>query len=515
MKKIQRLSWFIFFLLATSTISAQNRTIDSLKSVLALSGKPDDFKVLWELAYELFDVDNLAAVDYATRAHETALKMGDSLEIVKSGRIKGQLLRKVDRLEEATSVLAYTLSIAKRHHIENEIPKILGALANVYAFTGEYDHALECRLQTLAIWEKDDNKKQISEALFNLGFIYYKMEDEEVALAYFHKALRIKSEINYPYDLDRLYVNIGLCYCYPRSYNKAIEFFNKALTICSQNCRNDIKMEANFGMGVNAKNARKNYLAKLYFERSLTLSEIENNQRFQLENLVMLSDIAISENDRLRTQEYLDRIGLIPSMNDYVDLAMEYYKLRSKFSELNGDFERANFFKKEYIEFSKTSFNSKLRNNIMKVQSQFTERQNFERIESQTKLLLLQERSIRNQKLLNISFALCFILIIWLVIILIRRVQEKQRLNYLLDQRVRQRTLELEKSRDDLMHAHYQQALILKKASGDLVASLATIKGLAEIPVEELKQGHIFFFKEAQSITERLINYSNADLRSE
>ena len=82
--------YWAFFLLAlvfSSPLVAQNREkIDSLKEELRLRGDVNRYKILWGLAWELFDEENEPAFEYARQAHALALSQGDSLSIMQSGR---------------------------------------------------------------------------------------------------------------------------------------------------------------------------------------------------------------------------------------------------------------------------------------------------------------------------------------------------------------------------------------------------------------------------------------------
>ena len=107
---------FIFLFLtsfcASKDADAQSSNkIDSLKNELRISAERNQFNVLWGLAYELFDIDNEEAIKYAKLSRASALRDGDSVEIVKSGRILGQLLRRMNELDESIKVLADRKSV--------------------------------------------------------------------------------------------------------------------------------------------------------------------------------------------------------------------------------------------------------------------------------------------------------------------------------------------------------------------------------------------------------------------
>jgi tetratricopeptide (TPR) repeat protein len=84
---------------------------------------------------------------YANQANDLAYEIGDSLRIVKSLRLKAQILRRLDRLDESIKTFEGALLIAKRHDIEtgfgDEIKYILNGLAIAHTYLANYDMAME------------------------------------------------------------------------------------------------------------------------------------------------------------------------------------------------------------------------------------------------------------------------------------------------------------------------------------------------------------------------------------
>src|SRR5207244_273202 len=99
--------------------------VDSLKTVISAADGRQKYQATFDVAYELFDVDNPEAVKYAEDAYRLSYSIGDSAEIAKSGRIFGQLLRRVDRLEESVEIFLKVLPIAERNQVVEEQKKIL------------------------------------------------------------------------------------------------------------------------------------------------------------------------------------------------------------------------------------------------------------------------------------------------------------------------------------------------------------------------------------------------------
>ncbi len=115
------------------------RKVDSIKSLIPAATDTTRYNLTFGVAYELFDVDNHEAVLYAEQAYILARELGDSLRITKSGRLLGQLLRRVDELDEAIIKFQEVLPIAERNKFTVEEKRILNALALSYNFKAVYD----------------------------------------------------------------------------------------------------------------------------------------------------------------------------------------------------------------------------------------------------------------------------------------------------------------------------------------------------------------------------------------
>ena len=73
--------------------------------------------------------------------------------------------------------------------------------------------------------------------------------------------------------------------------------------------------------------------------------------------------------------------------------------------------------------------------------------------------------------------AIAFLVII-ISVILAKNNKHKQLINKLLDERVKERTRELEMNRDALQRAWQERDALISKASSDIQSSIATLKGV-------------------------------------
>ena len=499
----------IYFSQAGLIANAQNQKIDSLKRVLQERTEENRFNVLWGLAYELYDVDNPQALLYAKLSNEVALRNGDSLEIVKSGRILGRLLRRDHKLDEAINVFSGVLPISQRNNFLSETKYILNGLAIAHSLRGEYDISLGYHFQSLTMREKEGDRKQISVSLNNIGFVYYKLSDFPLALEYYLKALRANQETKYVYDMEVHLVNIGLCHNALDDCENARKYFNEANEICGPFCTGETTLLIDHGLGITFMHEMKYIEAECHFKKSLAASDKCNNQRFQLENLIELSKLAMTLNNTAGARNYLNRVESIPDRSQYPELLLQLYKLEAKLFTRSKDFKNANLFLWKSAELRDEVFDSKVKLGLMKVQAQFAERENLARIEVQANVLSLQQKGIESQKLLNLLAAAVILLTIILVILLYKSNRRKQRINVMLDQRVKERTFELERNRDELKHSHDEKVMVLKKVSSDLTSSWATLNGLSLLAAKDLPEAQAVYFKAAEATAERMINNVN------
>src|SRR5687768_9269765 len=108
------LGCFLFSNPASGTIpDSLKHRIDSLKTLLTSPNVEKRYAAEFGIAWELFDVDNLTAVEYAGLAYRSALLIGDSARVIHAGRIFGQLLRRVDELDSAVEVFSEVISYAE------------------------------------------------------------------------------------------------------------------------------------------------------------------------------------------------------------------------------------------------------------------------------------------------------------------------------------------------------------------------------------------------------------------
>ncbi|MBL7865263.1 MAG: tetratricopeptide repeat-containing sensor histidine kinase [Cyclobacteriaceae bacterium] len=494
--------WCLVLACVAPASAQDQKKIDSLRIELKEHGDRNRYKVLWELAYELFDGDNYEALEFAQMAHAYALKNGlDSMSIVQSGRLTGQLLRRVHKLEECIAILEKIRPIAARQGYDGELARILNTLALTHTFRAEYDKALEYHFQSLLLREKEGSQKNIGMAFHNIGLTYYKMGSFDLSVEYSLRALEVYRILEAKPDIVITLVNIGLSYNETSKFEAARSSFEEALDLCGVDCDDETIMQAEFGLG----NAfyEQNYFgeANAHYRRSYELSVKEKDSRFIMENLLRLAKIALVQRNHGIAREYLDLAEKMPEKEAYREILKTYYQLEADYYSASSDYQRANTFLQKVNEVTDSIFSTDVIKNLTRVQTQYAQRENLAIIAAKDEVLALNERIIKQQQAVTVLLLIVVVLTTTLGIVIYRNYREIKAVNAelasakqiiedhnkFLDHLVEQKTKELVDSNESLVKVNDELDNFIYKTSHDIRGPLASLKGMVNLAIMDVK----------------------------
>lgn len=478
---------FQTFLLSCFTqVVAQE--IDSLKALLHEKSGIERCDILYGLGYEYIDVDNTLGLQYASESLKEAKKLGDSLRIVKAGRIKALAFTRLKQLDSAIVLFNKLLPIAKRNNHLDLIKNILNGLALTYTYEAQYDNALKYHFESLQYREIDGDKAEIFIALLNIGFNYYKMQDFDRALSYYERALKLKNEINGNFDTWLIFVNISLCYAYKDDFAEARYYLDQLLSSCKESCSELILLNADFNLGVISFRQNNFTEAEQNFQASYSIAKKINDQRMLLDNIVYLAQVYIHASNLKLAENYLKEAEeLIIQGTPYsLELIKVYNGLYNLYGN-SGNFEKVAHYQRKYIQLKDSIFDQELTRNLMKVEAQYLERENYAKIDAQSRILALNKEVILRQRLLNAFMGAVAVLLVILAVVLIRSNRQKRTNNQMLERKVKERTKELELNRDKLQRSLDERDFVFEKISTVIRSALATIRGLCSLGLTDME----------------------------
>ena len=478
---IPSLKWLTVLILLVCFLPgrAQNRAIDSLKIMLADSSN-DRVKILIELAKENNMSGNYeAGLKFASQAVPLALANGDSLEIVMAYRYKGAGLRRMERFDEALEIITNANAIAQRNNFITELKFIFNSMAMIYFSKAQYDKALDFYFKTLVIREAQGDQSEVSITLNNIAVVYSSLENHKKALDFYNKSMDAKKMANDNYDLDRLLINIGLSEAHLDNFEMAAGHIKQAFDVCDDHCTDEIKIEGEYGLGLVDYHLHQLAESREHHAISYELARKSDNQRYQSENLISLGRIARESGDLREAENSLKTAEAIAVKVGYNQLLIDVYKELFKLYSLRRDGRKEGFYLKKYVSLNDSLISLDLVKNIAVIQSRFDERENLRNIKMLEENIVLKNEAIARQHLLNIVLSSAALLLVVVGILIYRLYALRNKSNKQLDDKVRQRTQQLEEGQTQMQAVLQEQSLFIENIHIEMKALAATLRGLS------------------------------------
>lgn len=461
---------------------SQTRTADSLKALLPGKSGVERIDILYELAYELVDVDNKSALMFSRLAFG-GVACEDSLRIVKTGRLKALALRRENFLDSSLELSVRILPIAKKFSLHSDQKALLNGLGNIYTEQSRYDKALECYWESVELVNLYNDKFDLSVAMNNIGIVYYKLYDFENALIYFSKAIELRRQTKRKYDFASILINAAIANANLNKHEKATSLILEARSFCGNDCSDETLMQAKYTSAFIAIQKDNCLVAEKLFRESLELAVRTGDERFHFDSIVNLANIYITEGRYTLAEAYLklanERIRVARTSYTrefkevYMQLALVYEKLENH--------KKSSFYQKRYIELSDSIRSEELASSLMRIQAQHMKREHAIKIKAQNDLLAMNRQVLLRQKYLNVAIAAVALLLFTLAIILVKINKKKEMLNRLLDMKVKERTKALEIKQTMLQRACDERDLILGRIISEIKNVIGTVKGLASL----------------------------------
>lgn len=463
----------IMYILPVLSFAQQQKT-DSLKACLPGETDLERADIFYELAYAYGELDYRLAATYCDQSFRFAKRSGDSLRIVKAARIKASIFRRLEQMDSSIRLGLEMLPIASRNHYHEEVKKILRGLALAYTYKGSYDLGMKYNFESLRMIEQDHDSKEQGFVLNNIGLIYYKIGNHSKARQYFLRALEVNAGTH---EEPRIYLNLSLCCSYVRDFSNARKYLQKGFAHSQSNGQGTLAME---GLAASAifhfLNASLDS-AEMYYLRAYSLAKRMDSERFQLILTIGLAEVYLKRNEVSRAEQYLSEVkSLMQKTSFYHELTWLYYNL-SELYKKTGDQRRRVLCQENYIHYKDSVYNRTVMN-MAKIESEFQERSNKNKISGQEQLLELQEQVIRRQRVLNILSVVVAVLLMTLLYIFYRSNNRKKFVSQLLDRKIKERTEMLEASCLMTKRMVDERDAGVAKVLGDVKQQMATLSGL-------------------------------------
>ena len=491
------------------SVQAQDSAIiDSLYEALHNKVGAERYHVLHNLAAAHVDFDNEKALEIAYQAEAVAILIGDSISIVRSNRLKSQVLSRLGRLEEVIPLFDEYYPIATKFGLQEECILISNTAGAAFTYRGQFDKALRCYFLAYKMAKDYPDTFHLSMILHNIGITYYKLKDYKKGLHYLESCLAMED----PQGTIAYFahMNISLCHVYLNDFAKARLFLDRAVEICGSDCNKRDLIHIGYNSGSIHLGLKQYDSAEAELLTSYARSKESGDLRMQLDNIILLAEVCIKLNRLdeavrfLAEGENLSRAGL--------PFNLEIIKIHKKISELYlsiQNFEKAALYQKKYITLRDSIYNEELTTSLMDIEAEFLETENEAKIAAKDVAILLKEQVINRQRLLNVVTIFLIVAILFVLVLLIKNYREKKSQNALLERKVAERTMELERSRDSLLRVNNEKDFRLRRLSLSVAETINTVTGLCSVCAFEVADSSAqAYVKRIHGVVDRFgVNY--------
>jgi tetratricopeptide (TPR) repeat protein len=331
-----------------------------------------------------------------------------------------------------------------------------------------------------------------SSVYHHLGFNYYKLSEYDKSIVNSKKSLEIKRKNNIDYRYNDVSLNVSLCYIRLGKLKQAREIINEIERSATLDDLG-VQMEIHFNLGQIHLLEKDTAAAENNFLLSLDYARKFQDRRFELDNLDVLASINLNKKNLKLVEYYLSEAIKVPKNNSLNREVLNLYARLGEFHKAKKDFRKASLFQDKYTALNDSIFSDHLTNSLVRMESEYVEFQNQERIREQAELLSLKDEIIRWQYLMIVSVALALGLVMFTLYSLYRKHQNKKYANIILEDKVRERTDGFNASLSELTRVLIANEERMRKMFQETSNAMTTIGVLCSLGSEDWENRAIYF----------------------
>ena len=424
----RKFSFFIlmFFVVNIAAIS-QNKTIDSLKTILSDASGSNQILVLIELSCEYLYVDIDTSTLFAEEALSLATKSGNTEILSNTYKKSADIYTRIAWKNYSSGLYRKSdenfnnaLSIYKQLNDTIGIANSYYTLALCNKYWGQYRKAVKYAQNGYDYYEAINSKDGIADIYLVLGYIYVAWGNNEQSEYYFDKAFKLLNELGKDKSLGFAFLGKGNVFFAFSKTDSAYIHYNKALKIFE-------KTGHTYGIALCLRDIGRYYLhdenfkeAELAFNRSLELLEQIKNKRGISELLILKGKFFFKKGDYKNAIKYYNSGQELAISTELHEDIIKNNKYISEAYELLGDKNNALKFYKRYSFLKDSVFSAEKFEQITEMQTKYeTEKKEQENIILRKEIELKDVKEQKHKNFLRFLFILLSALFLLIVLLFI------------------------------------------------------------------------------------------------
>lgn len=435
---MKKIAIYLFLLIFTFELQSQT-VLDSLESIV--NNTPENEKIAKAISIsESFINKSLqTSLYFAKLSHKMSIERDNEYFRAVSGKLLGKILLGKGNFDEAGRFLDSAYKYFEINNRKKDLCETLILLGDLNIDLSRYDIALEFYNNAL---KNADNDDLLSMSLNNIGLVYLSTEENEQAMEYFDKAIKLESSVKDKTAISDAYGNMAVLYENEKKYDEALRNYLKSIEIEEASGRiNDAAMNY-ISIGDLYRKKKEYDKSKEYIEKGMAISRNSGNKPTELYGYRFLTLL---------------------------------YKETGKFKEALESSERIS-------ELQSSIFNDNTLNMIAEDET----RNGIERRDKEIQLLQEKNSTLKEQRIIIIIASGLFLLIIFILIIQIYKRRLLNRKLDALNKELTENNLKLKESEEKLNKSNSEKDKLFSVISHDLKGPFSGFLGISKIISDDI-----------------------------
>jgi len=449
--------------------------------------------------------------DKARKYYKAAIKFygNDEEKVAKLEHWLGHTYAAESDFQQAIAQYQIANEYATTHKDTSLLANCALDIGVIYARKGEFYVAIEYFFNSVEYYDAVKETRHIVPLLNNIGSIYLDTRDYEKGLIYLKKAEeRLKKMPEYR---DSYFVhittNIGICYYNLNQFDEAITYYEAALKEAEKIDDSYIKATVYNQLGLLFIETKDFKQAQFFYRKSFEVTKKEN---YRAEYAAALKGLAIVDKEKglyNKALKQLEEANLINKEVENLDNIVSDYELFASIYEELGNSSKAYNYLKDYMSLKDSVFNIDKEAEIALMESKYNYTQ------EETKLTTEVQNLKKNEKIQQSRQAILILILILISIvggalywflsknrkensllkkdlqnkaIIEKQAEELKHLNEILEDKVEERTNELQAVNENLEQANYELRTFNYIASHDIKEPIRVIGGYVGLIYKQL-----------------------------
>lgn len=483
-----RIAVTILFLFLAIPTFAQQSKVDSLTAILANTSDPQQqLSLLFQLSSAYESVDLLKAIPPAHKAYELASQLKDTSEYFHACNNLGLLYDMVGKNDSVTIYFEEAFELAKQLDSLDHIVTVLNNLGIYYLDEGDYVKALGYLQDALIYVRQSTQKTNLSSLMTNIGIIHDELGNHDKAILYYKKAAAEAQKAGDKLSIAYADMSLGYVLYEEEKYKQALEYLKAALKTYQQEGIALSEAEVLFYIGALFAKQKKYELALKYQLDALAVYERLNSVNDLPTMYTEIGKIFEATNNSSKADIYFEKALDFVEENELL-LELSYiYKTLIEVAEARKDYPKAYEYLKRSNELRDTLFSPNQKVEIDALEAQYNLKIKETENEKLKALQIQKEAKLRQRGFILIGTTLLALSLGTILLFYYRMNHQKNIYNQGLEQKVAERTAELQATNAKLTKINEELEKFTYITSHDLKEPLRNIASFVNLIQRRLK----------------------------